>query len=1341
MRVAFAGLLCLLHIASISVGAAPLAVGENVLENPSFEEAGENGRPTAWSLSNLSTKATWAFDTEEKHDGKQSLRITGNGVPERYAGLMYGNIIHLPGPATYRLSFWCKTKDLIDAEDLGSTGLLWHWVYPGDKVGGQRMQSLSLGVPNGTSDWTLYKAEVTVPCPVTLEPGNWQAFNGTVWLDDVRIEKVSDPGPSQTDRGLSPTVLAAKFPKAPRSKDKSFAVLCAPPVKKITRKVSVKDGAISGGPRAHISLAQGEHEAVQLILAPLTRDTVRVEFQTTYTNKRGRKEPPYLVGVVSVRPVGYTGFVADGRLISEPWPDPLLEDQYVQLEPDQLQPLWVDIFGPYLAEPGEYETSVTFTRDGKEVLTYPIDVTIYDFALPMRPTLPMTISASCPPSSRMLMSHRIGDTYLCLMRPPFGNNDRFYEFSEVKPVIEEALKYVESYGGRTFFFEMPRFPGTYAGGSNSIGAFASWMPSYNQQQRDYIVRYHREYANYLRERGLLGQTMAYLYDEPEPKTFPLIKDLRELLRTAAPDLKCMVVGHLLPELAGSVDVWCPTVLDFDSPEKVAFAKARKKLGEKVWAYNADGPPPPYTAWQTNPKCDLLSTRLNFWIVYKLGIDGFLHWTCDTNADLVRVGSGTDCYLRAGSGAYAQGAGQLLFFGPVAPSEVVPGKEIPHDKAISTIRLEAIRDGLEDHDYFVVLKTAVEQAKRRGVKPETVRTAEALLRLPDSIVVSFKQYTADAGLVMGWRDKVAKAIETLNHAPATVSVADVKQSTRRATMPSDILITNMKSRAIVGKPAQSGKKGKWNVIDYALERIGPGRAMAADGANAGPLTVRLGASGRYRISFVTRYNNVRAKLTGDADFDNCAPVHVALDPEDLKKGITRGSQEAIDSLKEGWCDVEEVFWREDDLTGKDLIIDDLTQPCILAIRLRPVVESPLAKAGNWPIATTIDSGIFSIKRHESPNDLFELPERIPKENNVKLLCVQVGGGDVWYANFTKEGTEFGKYGFPVEVGQGETNMIENIKSYRKWGINPMKSMADYAHKRGWELHVYIRLRGGTTMFTSNSRNATVVSKFYAEHPEYSLVDRDGTRVEGLSIAFPQVRKHLAKMYAELAARGVDGVNMCFIRGCPLALYEKPMVDGFKKKYRLDPRNLREDDPRWLEYTGNVGTAWMREIKKAIGLKCKLSAMVDGTLKSNRENGLDIPAWVKGGLVSDLILTVARRDKYGLSSHGWPQDLDYVSFQQLPGRENVRLWPMFYPWQQYQAEPERYHAAMQDYVYQGADGYAIWDGPAMNLMNDGPLLDLAKHPRQPEANRSRLMGKYKLLTWSGFRWTPHSPMEGW
>ena len=754
----------------VLVGSAVSEEGknENFLSNGSFEIVDAQGFPADWRLSSQPDDKELPgmrgfIDTQIKHEGKQSLKIVAKGVTARYAGLMH-KTIDLDGPATYRFSGWIKAQDYAITPDVQANNCVhafWFWVTP--RGTDQRLQSASLAVDKaGTFDWTYTENEFKVPCPVTLTAGAWKGFNGTVWYDDIRIERVGEREVTQTERGPSVKELVGGFPDAPKSADGSFAVLFAPPVKKITRRVTTEDGAITAGPRAHVSLARNEYEAVQLILAPLADEPFTVEFQETILIHRasGTEIP----GAVTVHPVGYVGYSDGEKLITEPWPDPLLLDRNVRLRPNELQPLWVEVHIPTDAPAGEYETTVRITRDREPVAVVPVDVTVYDFALPATPTLPTGFGSWTSETQQQLMTHRIGLTGTVTAMSGYTRFGRKWyselEFAEVKPYVDEVLGRIEAVGGRHFNVEIPRIPGCFPGGANSIGAFQKYRPHYSESQREYIVRYHRDFAKYLKDRGVFKNATVYLYDEPEEEIFDFIKDARELIRKADPDLPCMVVGHIWPELIGVVDIWCPHVMDFEKEENVGLLHERQAAGEKVWAYNTIEDPP-HASWLVDPKCDLLSTRLLFWIVRKHGFDGFLHWTSDRGMhQVIRLGKSTDCYLPKGPGAYEFGAGQLAYSEPVAKEMLDPSNMIP-DVMIASIRLKAIRDGLEDHDYFVLLERAIEQAKERGVDGEAIAQAERLAEIPPDIATSFTEYTHDAARVLDRRDRVARAIEALS----------------------------------------------------------------------------------------------------------------------------------------------------------------------------------------------------------------------------------------------------------------------------------------------------------------------------------------------------------------------------------------------------------------------------------------------------------------------------------------------------------------------------------------------------------------------------------------------------
>ena len=542
---------------------------------------------------------------------------------------------------------------------------------------------------------------------------------------------------------------------------------------------------------------------------------------------------------------------------------------------------------------------------------------------------------------------------------------------------------------------------------------------------------------------------------------------------------------------------------------------------------------------------------------------------------------------------------------------------------------------------------------------------------------------------------------------------------------EVLITDVVERVADGKLSPVNRKGHWRIFEYELEKVGPGRGVATnDHLEPGPLTIRLGLMGHYRISFISCYSQIRAKLTGERCFDECEPVFEGVE-------------------KEGWYDVEEVFWREADLTDKDLILDDEAllfddshSISLLAIRLTPTEPKGDSGEVRWPMVFTNDGGNMGERLHRSPDDLFECNERAPQDGCARVVIYSGIEGDIC-SHFTREGTECGE-----SEGEGWTKghrmCVENLRRYHQWGINPADAMVEYAHNRGWEVYFYVRHRGWGDAWP---QDGPVSSRFYLEHPEYRNVGPDGEPVLGLSIAYPEVREHLYRFYAELADFGADGVSPCFIRGCPIVLYEPPMVEGFKQQYGKDPRELAESDPRWLDYTAAVVTDWMRELKEAIGPKCKLGPMIHGTESLNRQFGMDIAAWVKEEIVADLFIMGHQYDRFGCHSQGGLEHLDYEYFQKLPGRENVRLWPMFYMWQWFEADPQKYCGALQEFLDAGADGYGFWDAAAFPTEKRGNIWDLGKLPRPTYEVSSRLLAKYERIRFCGYPWNRYSAIESW
>ena len=82
-----------------------------------------------------------------------------------------------------------------------------------------------------------------------------------------------------------------------------------------------------------------------------------------------------------------------------------------------------------------------------------------------------------------------------------------------------------------------------------------------------------------------------------------------------------------------------------------------------------------------------------------------------------------------------------------------------DGPVSSIRWEALRDGIEDYEYLAVLKRLL-AAKRSRLSDDEVAQYEELLTVPASVSSSLTSYTRDPAPIEARRHEIAKAIERL-----------------------------------------------------------------------------------------------------------------------------------------------------------------------------------------------------------------------------------------------------------------------------------------------------------------------------------------------------------------------------------------------------------------------------------------------------------------------------------------------------------------------------------------------------------------------------------------------------
>ena len=551
----------------------------------------------------------------------------------------------------------------------------------------------------------------------------------------------------------------------------------------------------------------------------------------------------------------------------------------------------------------------------------------------------------------------------------------------------------------------------------------------------------------------------------------------------------------------------------------------------------------------------------------------------------------------------------------------------------------------------------------------------------------------------------------------------------ATTHDEIWITDL-AECAEGPVADQNRKGCWRSIPYRVhvpqrDEDLSGVSLAANAQTApSPIVLRLGVEGTYRVFFLTKYPIVgnftlRVRLSGEP----CS--------ETLTVKLNRDGNEYPE-----WWDAVEIYWKDAALGGNDIVLAPLGETWLWAIRLVPAESARSRPEVAVPYVFTDDGDMMWTERHTRKEDILER-EVLIGDDTCAGICVYSGiNFDV--CNYqTRVGTIAGSSG-QHPTNASTANLVHNMRFYSDSGLDPFALVRDYVKERGWEFHVYVRLRPVSGVYPLDG---VLDSKYFLDHPEFHLLDKQGTHVCGLSYAYPQVREHLLALYREILGYGVDGLVLCFVRGSPLVLYEPIMVDGFQKKYGVDPRKLEDTDDRWLDFCAEINTDFMREVKSLAGPGQRISGLIHGTPELNRRWAIDVPRWVREGLIDDCYIIGHIYDEHDFHWDAGPEQIDYPWFQNLPGRERVRLFPMLYDWDCLERDPQGYQNAFWSWIDAGADGYGIWDGNGHMAYEYRYLWRTGFRKRLPYAPESRLKNRYPIREINRFRHDRYSVLESW
>jgi hypothetical protein len=425
-----------------------------------------------------------------------------------------------------------------------------------------------------------------------------------------------------------------------------------------------------------------------------------------------------------------------------------------ELPAGETHTFWADVHVPGAAEPGVYQGEVRLEWAAPPggptaTTTIPLVVRVWSFGLPVAPALKTEFGSSAPriiqwldaeekkgrahesagsdalyaACARLTTEHRLNSRAPPELMPRPGPDGRF-------ELTEE-----QTAGWKTFL-------STY-----SVSALPVPPPHryFKDPEADRSAM-NAYLASWDRALEAIGQPdllcYTYLIDEPnDPEAYEFTRTWGRLIRESGSRVRVLVTEQTKAQkdewgtLHGSVDIWVPLFSLFD-PESAA---RRREQGEQIWTYTALCQRKPTPWWHTD--FPLLHYRVPAWMAWLHHMEGLLYW-----GGMAYWRGVEDPWTEPGTytqgGKPQEGREARVFNGE--GTLLYPGWAAGVDGPLPSMRLKALRDGIEDYEYLKRL----EELGRRPV-------AEALIR---SVVGGWYEWSRDAERYVHVRRKLGCLIQ-------------------------------------------------------------------------------------------------------------------------------------------------------------------------------------------------------------------------------------------------------------------------------------------------------------------------------------------------------------------------------------------------------------------------------------------------------------------------------------------------------------------------------------------------------------------------------------------------------
>ncbi len=390
-----------------------------------------------------------------------------------------------------------------------------------------------------------------------------------------------------------------------------------------------------------------------------------------------------------------TGAPLDGRIKALPF----------QLPENETHGFWIDIYVPKEAQSGLYRGTVRILTEGDLEAIVPVELTVWDFLFPNTPTMQTAFGSPVQamqryykqrakerketeptdwPAIEKQCSKLMSENYINAAPSSdafFPRMDRRVGYEIPQARIESLRRFVDEYHVNAI--QVPNPAEVFKDPQKDRDKLHAWLKAID------VAALHLNRPDVI--------LYTYLSDEPNDwEAYQYVRKWGKAIRDAKSVVKVLVTEQTKPQntlwgnLYGAVDIWCALFPLFDPISSLR----RQEQGEIMWAYTALCQEQKTPWWHID--YPLLNYRVPSWIAWRYAVKGLLYWAgmCHwTEVDDPWTDARTYRHPKTRFGKAYNGEGTLVY----------PARAVGYDGIVPSLRLKALRNGIQDYEYLSILQ--------------------------------------------------------------------------------------------------------------------------------------------------------------------------------------------------------------------------------------------------------------------------------------------------------------------------------------------------------------------------------------------------------------------------------------------------------------------------------------------------------------------------------------------------------------------------------------------------------------------------------------------------------------